>query len=220
MQPVLEIENLSISFRTHRVDIPAVVGFDCRIMPGETVGLVGESGSGKSTVAFAIMRYLGKNGYIADGAIRFKGRNIVEMSPAELRQIRGREIAMVYQEPSSSLNPSMRIGRQLSEPLVLLDGLSWAEAERRARDMLEAVRLPDPDRLMASYPHQISGGQQQRVVIAMALLSQPDLLLMDEPTTALDVTVEAGIVDLVKDLSARFGVAEILFDAASASDSV
>ncbi|MEM9755350.1 MAG: ABC transporter ATP-binding protein, partial [Pseudomonadota bacterium] len=208
--PVLEIENLSISFRTHAADIPAVVGFGCTIMPGETVGLVGESGSGKSTVAFAIMRYLGVNGHIAGGSIRFQGRDLVDMPEKDLRRIRGREIAMVYQEPSSSLNPSMRIGRQLAEPLVVLDGVPRAEAEARARDMLEAVRLPDPDRLMASYPHQISGGQQQRVVIAMALLARPKLLLMDEPTTALDVTVEAGIVDLIKDLSARFGVA-VLF---------
>ena len=210
MQPVLEIEDLSISFRTHVVDVPAVVGFGCKIMPGETVGLVGESGSGKSTVAFAIMRYLGKNGRITGGTIRFNGQDLVSMSEAELRRIRGRQIAMVYQEPSSSLNPSMRIGQQLAEPLVVLEGLSWDEARRQSRDMLDAVRLPDPDRLMESYPHQISGGQQQRVVIAMALLSKPALLLMDEPTTALDVTVEAGIVDLVQDLSAEFGVA-VLF---------
>ncbi len=210
MQPVLEIEDLSIGFKTHVVDIPAVIKFGCTIMPGETVGLVGESGSGKSTVAFAIMRYLGKNGHITGGAIRFKGQDLVTMPESGLRRIRGREIAMVYQEPSSSLNPSMRIGQQLAEPLVLLDGLSWDAARKQSRDMLEAVRLPDPDRLMDSYPHRISGGQQQRVVIAMALLSKPALLLMDEPTTALDVTVEAGIVELVKDLSVEFGVA-VLF---------
>jgi peptide/nickel transport system ATP-binding protein len=210
MQPVLEIEDLSISFKTHVVDIPAVVDFGLTIMPSETVGLVGESGSGKSTVAFAIMQYLGKNGHITGGAIRYKGQDLVTMPEFGLRKIRGREIAMVYQEPSSSLNPSMKIGQQLAEPLVLLDGLSWEAARTQSRDMLEAVRLPDPDRLMESYPHQISGGQQQRVVIAMALLSKPALLLMDEPTTALDVTVEAGIVELVKDLSVEFGVA-VLF---------
>ncbi|MEM0935482.1 MAG: ABC transporter ATP-binding protein [Pseudomonadota bacterium] len=210
MQPILEIEDLSISFKTHLVDVPAVEKFGLTIMPGETVGLVGESGSGKSTVAFAIMRYLGQNGRISGGAIRFLGRDLVALSERELRKIRGRQIAMVYQEPSSSLNPSMRIGQQLAEPLVLLAGLSWAVARQKARDMLAAVRLPDPDRLMQAYPHQISGGQQQRVVIAMALLSEPDLLLLDEPTTALDVTVEAGIVDLVKDLAQSFGVA-VLF---------
>ncbi|MEM1343302.1 MAG: ABC transporter ATP-binding protein [Pseudomonadota bacterium] len=210
MQPVLDIQDLSITFATHAVDVPAVVGFSCQVMPGETVGLVGESGSGKSTVAFAIMRYLGGNGRIAGGAIRFEGRDLVQLPEAELRAIRGRQIAMVYQEPSSSLNPTMKIGAQLAEPLVVLDGLGWAEATARAREMLEAVRLPDPERLMGSYPHQISGGQQQRVVIAMALLARPKLLLMDEPTTALDVTVEAGIVELIKDLSVRFGVS-VLF---------
>ena len=208
--PVLEVTDLSISFSTHAVDIPAVAGFDCRVMAGETVGLVGESGSGKSTVAFAIMRYLGGNGHIAGGSIRFMGQDLATLPRAELRRIWGRDIAMVYQEPSSSLNPSMRIGRQLAEPLIVVDGEGRAVAEARAREMLEAVRLPDPDRIMMSYPHQISGGQQQRVVIAMALLRRPKLLLMDEPTTALDVTVEAGIVELVRALSAEFGVS-VLF---------
>ncbi|MYI67208.1 MAG: ABC transporter ATP-binding protein, partial [Boseongicola sp. SB0673_bin_14] len=208
--PVLEVTDLSISFSTHAVDIPAVAGFDCRVMAGETVGLVGESGSGKSTVAFAIMRYLGGNGHITGGSIRFMGQDLGTLPRGELRRIWGRDISMVYQEPSSSLNPSMRIGRQLAEPLVVVDGSDRAAAEARARQMLEAVRLPDPDRIMMSYPHQISGGQQQRVVIAMALLRRPKLLLMDEPTTALDVTVEAGIVELVRALSAEFGVS-VLF---------
>jgi peptide/nickel transport system ATP-binding protein len=210
MDPVLDIEDLTVAFRTHLVDIPAVVGFDCAVMPGETVGLVGESGSGKSTVAFAVMRALGGTGEITGGRIRFKGRDLAQLSRRELRHVWGRQIAMVYQEPTSSLNPSMRIGRQLSEPLTILDGLDRAEADGRVREMLDAVRLPDPDRIMVSYPHQISGGQQQRVVIAMALLGRPDLLLMDEPTTSLDVTVEAGIVDLIRDLSDRFGVS-VLF---------
>ena len=210
MEPVLDIENLTIRFKTHKVDIPAVVGFGCQVMPGETVGLVGESGCGKSTVAFAVMRYLSGNGRIAGGSVRFMGRDLGTVTRAELREIWGRQIAMVYQEPSSSLNPSMRIARQLAEPLVVLEGLSWDTAEKRARDMLEAVRLPDPDRILRSYPHQISGGQQQRVVIAMALLGQPKLLLMDEPTTSLDVTVEAGIIDLVSSLSDEFGVS-VLF---------
>ncbi len=210
VDPVLDIDNVSISFLTHAVEIPAVTGFSCRVMPGETVGLVGESGSGKSTVALAIMRYLGRNGRITGGQIRFLGEDLVTMPEERLRAVRGAQISMVYQEPSSTLNPSMRIGNQLAEVLEIHEGASRAAARASAREMLEAVRLPDPDRILASYPHQISGGQQQRVVIAMALLSQPKLLLMDEPTTALDVTVEAGIVDLVKDLSARFGVA-VLF---------
>lgn len=208
--PVLEIENLSISFMTHAIEIPAVTGFSCRVMPGETVGLVGESGSGKSTVALAIMRYLGRNGRITNGAIEFMGEDLVTASEQRLRSLRGAEISMVYQEPSSTLNPSMTIGNQLTEVLEFHDGTPRAEARADARNMLEAVRLPDPDRILDSYPHQISGGQQQRVVIAMALLSRPKLLLMDEPTTALDVTVEAGIIDLVQDLSKKFGVS-VLF---------
>ena len=195
---------------THAIEIPAVTGFNCDVMPGEIVGLVGESGCGKSTVALAVMQYLSRAGRITEGNVRFLGEDLVAASQQRLQQIRGSEISMVYQEPSSSLNPSMKIGRQLSEVPIVHAGIGREEAEQQARDMLEAVRLPDPDRLMRSYPHQISGGQQQRVVIAMALLAKPKLLLMDEPTTALDVTVEAGIIDLIRDLSSQFG-ASILF---------
>lgn len=208
--PVLEITDLSITFRTRLVDVPAVVDFNLRVMPGETVGLVGESGCGKSTVALAVMRYLGRSGRVSNGAIRFMGDDLVTMPEEKLRGIRGSRIAMVYQEPSSSLNPSMTLGDQLAEVPTVHEGCNRSEALVKAREMLDAVGLPDPDRLMRSYPHQISGGQQQRVVIAMALLSRPQLLLMDEPTTALDVTVEAGIIDLVKDLCRRFNVS-ILF---------
>ena len=207
---MLDIRDLSVSFLTHKVEIPAVIEFGCRVMPGEIVGLVGESGCGKSTVALAIMRYLGTAGRIFGGEIRFLGEDLVGMPRERLKDIRGSQISMVYQEPSSSLNPSMAIGQQLAEVLIVHENAARSEALRQAREMLEAVRLPDPERLMRSYPHQISGGQQQRVVIAMALLSRPKLLLMDEPTTSLDVTVEAGIIDLVKDLSTRFGVS-ILF---------
>ncbi len=210
IEPVLSITDLSISFMTHAIEIPAVTGFNCTVMPGEIVGLVGESGCGKSTVALAIMQYLSRAGRITGGNIHFLVEDLVTASPQRLRQIRGSEISMVYQEPSSSLNPSMMIGRQLSEVPIVHAGIGREQAEQQARDMLEAVRLPDPDRLMRSYPHQISGGQQQRVVIAMALLAKPKLLLMDEPTTALDVTVEAGIIDLIRDLSLQFG-ASILF---------
>ena len=195
---------------THAIEIPAVTGFNCSVMPGEIVGLVGESGCGKSTVALAVMQYLSRAGRITGGEVRFLGEDLATASRKRLQEIRGSEISMVYQEPSSSLNPSMTIGNQLSEVPIVHAGVSRQEAEQQARDMLQAVRLPDPDRLMRSYPHQISGGQQQRVVIAMALLAKPKLLLMDEPTTALDVTVEAGIIDLIRDLSSQFG-ASILF---------
>jgi peptide/nickel transport system ATP-binding protein len=205
MDPILEIDNLSISFFTRAGEIPSVMDFSCKVMPGQSMGLVGESGCGKSTVALAVMRDLPKIGRVTKGAIRFKGRDIAALSEAEMRAIRGSKIAMVYQEPMASLNPTMRIGRQLMEAPLIHDKVGKAEAERRAIEMVKAVRLPDPERMMRSYPHQLSGGQQQRVVIAMALLCNPELLILDEPTTALDVTVEAGIVELVKDLGKRLG---------------
>src|SRR5688572_6999201 len=207
--PVLECRNLSISYFTRSGEIPAVIDFNLKLMPGEAHGIVGESGCGKSTVALAIMQYLGRNGRIAGGQILFEGRDMTTMDEEELRKIRGSQIAMVYQEPMASLNPSMTIGDQLAEVPVFHEGISHAEALKRGRAMLESVRVPDPDRIMGSYPHQISGGQQQRVVIAMALLSNPKLLLLDEPTTALDVTVEAGIVELIKEISERFGTSMI-----------
>ena len=202
-KPILEIENLSISFFTRLREIPAVMDFSCTVMAGEAMGLVGESGCGKSTVALAVMRYLGKNGRITGGSIRFKGRDLTTMDDEELRQIRGSEIAMIYQEPMASLNPAMRIGAQLAEVPMIHEGMAKDEAWKLARQIVADVRLPDPDRILKAYPHQLSGGQQQRIVIAMALMSKPALLILDEPTTALDVTVEAGIVDLVKDLGAQ-----------------
>ena len=208
-EPILEIENLSISFFTRKGEIPAVMDFSCTVMPGEAMGIVGESGCGKSTVSLGIMRDLSNVGQIVGGRIRFKGRDMGDMSEEELRAIRGNEIAMIYQEPMASLNPAMKVGQQLMEVPLLHDKVSKDEAYRRALEMVRAVKLPDPERMMRSYPHQLSGGQQQRIVIAMALLSQPALLLLDEPTTALDVTVEAGIVELVKGLGERFGTSMI-----------
>ncbi|MFN4142883.1 dipeptide ABC transporter ATP-binding protein [Aestuariivirga sp.] len=208
-EPIIEISNLHISFFTKLGEIPAVMDFSMTVMPGECMGLVGESGCGKSTVALAIMRDLPGIGRITKGSIKFRGRDMAEMSAEELRHVRGSEIAMVYQEPMASLNPSMRIAEQLMEVPIIHDKVSKEEARARALDMVRAVKLPDPERIMNSYPHQLSGGQQQRIVIAMALLSKPALLLLDEPTTALDVTVEAGIVDLVKDLGTRLGTSMI-----------
>ena len=202
--PILEIEDLCLSYYTRAGEIPAVVDFSATLAAGESIGLVGESGCGKSTVAMAIMRYMGGNGDIVGGTIKFKGRDMATLSDEELRQIRGSEIAMIYQEPMSALNPSLTIGSQLMEVPMTHEGASRDEAWKRSVEMLGDVHLPDPERVMEAYPHQISGGQQQRVVIAMALLSSPSLLLLDEPTTALDVTVEAGIVELIAELSRKF----------------
>jgi peptide/nickel transport system ATP-binding protein len=203
--PILEIDNLSISFFTRLREIPAVMDFSVAVQPGEAVGLVGESGCGKSTVALGVMQDLGKNGRIVGGSIRFKGRDLSTMSRDELRDIRGSEIAMIYQEPMASLNPAMRIGKQLMEVPMIHAGMSEKEAYARALQVVTDVKLPDPERILKSYPHQLSGGQQQRIVIAMALMSEPSLLILDEPTTALDVTVEAAIVELVKDLGRKYG---------------
>jgi len=203
--PILEIENLSISFFTRLREIPAVMDFSVTVQPGEAVGLVGESGCGKSTVALGVMQDLGVNGRIVGGSIKFKGRDLNEMSDEELRDIRGNEIAMIYQEPMASLNPAMKIGKQLMEVPMIHEGVTKEEAYARALEVVTDVKLPDPERILKSYPHQLSGGQQQRIVIAMALMSKPALLILDEPTTALDVTVEAAVVDLVKDLGKKYG---------------
>ena len=204
-QPILEIDKLSISFFTRLREIPAVMDFSATVMPGEALGLVGESGCGKSTVALGIMQDLGVNGRIVGGSIKFKGRDLCEMSPEELRKVRGSEIAMIYQEPMASLNPAMKIGKQLMEVPMIHEGVGEKEAYARALEVVTDVKLPDPKRMLNSYPHQLSGGQQQRIVIAMALMSKPSLLILDEPTTALDVTVEAAVVELVKDLGKKYG---------------
>ncbi len=203
--PILEIDKLSISFFTRLREIPAVMDFSCTVQPGEAMGLVGESGCGKSTVALGVMQDLGVNGRIVGGSIKFKGRDLGAMSAEELSKIRGSEIAMIYQEPMASLNPAMKIGKQLMEVPMIHEGVSEAEAYARALEVVTDVKLPDPERMLKSYPHQLSGGQQQRIVIAMALMSKPSLLILDEPTTALDVTVEAAVVELVKDLGKKYG---------------
>ena len=203
--PILEIDQLSVSFFTRLNEIPAVMDFSCTVQPGEAMGLVGESGCGKSTVALGVMQDLGVNGRVVGGTIKFKGRDLNLMSPEQLREIRGSEIAMIYQEPMASLNPAMKIGQQLMEVPTIHEEINKEDAYARALEVVEDVKLPDPERILKSFPHQLSGGQQQRIVIAMALMSKPSLLILDEPTTALDVTVEAAVVKLVKDLGKKYG---------------
>ncbi len=202
--PILEIDNLAISYETRKGDVRAVRGVSLKIEEGETVGVVGESGCGKSTIAFGIVNFLGHNGKITGGSIKFGGQELVGTPVDELRKIRGNRIAMVYQDPMRALNPALTIGRQMNEVLIRHRNLSKPEAQERSIAMLERVYMPDPANVMKRYPHQLSGGQLQRVVIAMAMLNHPDLLIMDEPTTALDVTVETVILDLIEDLKKDF----------------
>lgn len=203
---ILDMQDVSITYMIRASELQAVKGFNLKLRRGESVGLVGESGCGKSTVAMALMRYLGTNARIDTGRILYKGRDLRDLNDEELRQLRGSDIAMVYQEPMAALNPSLTIGEQLMEvPLFHEADCTPEQARDRASEMLAKVKLPDTQRVMKSYPHQVSGGQQQRVVIAMALLSNPSLVVLDEPTTALDVTVEAGIVELIGEISETFG---------------
>lgn len=205
--PVLKVEDLAIAYKVRGGEIEAVQNVSFEIARGESYGIVGESGCGKSTVAWSIVNFLGANGYVKRGSIKFMGQELVGKSGEELRQLRGDQIAMVYQDPMQALNPSMRLGQQLKEVLTVHRNLRDEEAERRCLEMLERVYMPDPPSVMRRFPHQISGGQQQRVVIAMALLNNPALLIMDEPTTALDVTVEAAVLDLIAELRREFDTA-------------
>ena len=205
--PVLKVVNVAISYETRYGDVEAVRQVSFEAHRATTFGIVGESGCGKSTVAFGIVDFLGPNGKIVGGSIKFQGRELVGRSQKELRTLRGDQIAMVYQDPMQALNPSVTIGDQLAEVLTVHRGIPKAEAWQKSIDMLNRVYMPDAANVMQRYPHQISGGQQQRVVIAMALLNNPALLIMDEPTTALDVTVEAVVLDLIEDLKRDFDTA-------------
>jgi peptide/nickel transport system ATP-binding protein len=204
---ILTLDNISVSYRTAAGLVPAVTSVSLELAAGESLGLVGESGCGKSTIGLAIMRHLGRAGELVGGRILLRGRDMSTLTPEALRRARGGECAMVYQEPMSALNPCLTIGEQLAEVPLAHGERDPSAARRRAVDMLTQVHLPDPLRTMTAYPHQLSGGQQQRVVIAMALLANPSIVILDEPTTGLDVTIEAGIVDLIANLSRRYGTA-------------
>jgi len=203
----LSIENLAVAYKVRGGEIEAVQNVSFDINQGQICGIVGESGCGKSTVAWSIVNFLGANGYIKRGSIRFNGRELAGRTPKEMRRIRGNQVSMVFQDPMQALNPSLRIGFQMKEVLTVHTGMNSTDAEKRCIEMLELVHMPDPADVMRRFPHQISGGQQQRVVIAMALLNNPALLIMDEPTTALDVTVEAAVLDLVGELRRDFKTA-------------
>ena len=202
--PILKVDNLAVAYKVRNGEIEAVQNVSFEINRGETLGIVGESGCGKSTVAWSIVNFLGSNGYVKRGSITFQGQDLVGKTGEELRRLRGDQIAMVYQDPMQALNPSMRLGDQMKEVLTVHRDMEEDEAAKWCVDMLERVYMPDAANVMHRYPHQISGGQQQRVVIAMALLTNPALLIMDEPTTALDVTVEAAVLDLIGDLRKNF----------------
>jgi peptide/nickel transport system ATP-binding protein len=205
--PVLKVEDLAVAYKVRGGEIEAVQNVSFEIRRGESHGIVGESGCGKSTVAWSIVNFLGANGYVKRGSIKFQGQELVGKSGEELRKLRGDQIAMVYQDPMQALNPSMRLGEQLKEVLIVHRDMKEKAAHKRCIEMLERVYMPDAANVMKRYPHQISGGQQQRVVIAMALLNNPALLVMDEPTTALDVTVEAAVLDLIAELRRDFDTA-------------
>lgn len=205
--PVLKVDNLAVAYKIRGGEVEAIQNVSFEIGRGETFGVVGESGCGKSTTAWAIVNFLGANGYVKRGSIKFQGQELLGKTAEELRQLRGDQIAMVYQDPMQSLNPSMRLGDQMREVLTVHRGMSQVDATRRCIEMLDRVYMPDPANVLGRYPHQISGGQQQRVVIAMALLNNPALLIMDEPTTALDVTVEAAVLDLIAELRRDFDTA-------------
>ena len=204
---VLKVEDTAVAYKVRGGEIEAVQNVSFEIRRGESFGIVGESGCGKSTMAWAIVNFLGANGYVKRGSIKFQGQELVGKSGEELRKLRGDQIAMVFQDPMQALNPSMTLGNQMKEVLTVHRGISDAEAATRCIEMLERVYMPDAANVMRRYPHQISGGQQQRVVIAMALLNNPALLIMDEPTTALDVTVEAAVLDLISELRRDFDTA-------------
>lgn len=209
LTPALELVDVDVAYRVRGVERQVLRGVSLSIERGGSYGLVGESGCGKSTAALAIVRYLPRNGYVRSGEIRIAGRDVVSLSPAELRRLRANDVSMVYQDPGAALNPTIRVGKQVAE-VFTGRGLEQDDAREHARGALEKVQIADPGSVMERYPHQLSGGMQQRVVIAMALAKDPALLILDEPTTGLDATVEAEVLELVSDLQAEFHTA-VLF---------
>ena len=209
--PLLEVDNLKTHFFTRDGVVRAVDGVSFTVNAGETLAVVGESGCGKSVTALSILRLIASPpGKVVAGEIRFQGRDLLQLSEAEMRGIRGNDISMIFQEPMTSLTPVLTVSRQIAEALTLHRGLSRRDAHARAIEMLKLVHIAEPERRVTEYPHQLSGGMRQRVMIAMALACNPKLLIADEPTTALDVTIQAQIIDLLRDLKQKLGMSVLM----------
>ena len=206
---LLEVKNLHTYFKTRKGIVKAVNDVSYSLEPGKTIGIVGESGSGKSVSAMSILQLLDGNGYIAEGEILFEGRDLTKLTREEMYTIRGNKISVIFQEPMTSLNPVFSVERQLSEPFIIHQNMTKKEAKEKAKEMLYAVQIPNPETVLKQYPHQLSGGMRQRVMIAMALACKPNILIADEPTTALDVTIQAQILRLMNNLQKENGTSII-----------
>jgi oligopeptide transport system ATP-binding protein len=210
MEKLLQINNIHTSFHTHVGEVKAVRGVTIDLYKGEAIGIVGESGSGKSITMMTLMRLLDNNGEIKDGEILFEGKDLAKLSEKDMEKIRGNDIGMIFQDPMTSLNPVLTVGDQLSEPLIKHMNMNKSEARKKVIEMLELVGIPSPEKRIKQYPHEFSGGMRQRVMIAMALICEPKLLIADEPTTALDVTIQAQILELMKSLKEKLDMSIIL----------
>ena len=210
IQPLLEVRNLKTYFYTEDGIVKAVDGVDIEVYPGEVLGIVGESGCGKSVTSLSIMRLIGQPGKIIEGEIIYEGRDLLKLTDREMMAMRGNRISMIFQQPQTSLNPVFRVGEQIGEVLNIHQDFGREAANKRTVELLKQVGIPEPERRMEAFPHELSGGMAQRVMIAMALACVPDLLIADEPTTALDVTIQAQILDLMRNLRTQLGSAVIL----------
>lgn len=207
---ILEVNNLQTVFSSDGGEIRAVDGVSFVVPKGKTIGIVGESGSGKSITSLSILRLLAKNGKVKGGEVLFKGQDLLKLTEKQMRAIRGNQISMIFQEPMTSLNPVYTVGQQISETLIIHKKISKQEAMKQSVEMLKLVGIPSPEKRVKQYPHELSGGMRQRVMIAMALACDPEILIADEPTTALDVTIQAQILELIRDLQDRLGMSVIM----------
>ncbi|WIV13816.1 ABC transporter ATP-binding protein [Proteiniborus sp. MB09-C3] len=208
-EKILEVKDLHVSFKTHTGDIKAIRGVSFDLYKGETLAIVGESGSGKSVTTKVLMGILAKNGVIDSGEVLYKDKDLTKFSKSEMTSIRGKEIAMIFQDPMTSLNPTMTVGYQITESIVEHQRMSKPEAKKKAIELIKLVGITEPEKRYKQYPHQLSGGMRQRIVIAIALACNPKILIADEPTTALDVTIQAQILDLIKELQSKIGLSII-----------